>query len=36
MYQLEEISFMYLLVLLPILFLIFIINKNWQMTIKKK
>lgn len=36
MYQLEEISFMYLLVLLPILFLIFIINKNWQRTIKKK
>ena len=36
MYQLEEISFMYFLVLLPILFLIFIINKNWQRTIKKK
>ena len=36
MYQLEEISFLYFLVLLPILFLIFIFNKNWQNIVIKK
>ena len=36
MYQLEEISYMYLLFLLLILLIIFIINKNWQRIIRNK
>ena len=35
MYQLEETTYLYILILLPIILLVFLYNKYWQKTIKK-